>query len=118
MRGLEPDEELREHIGRDRRRRPEHELVGEGQALDGARPVLQRAHSPIRVGQEGPPRLGEEHAPAAAAEERAADLGLERAQARGQRGLRDEQRLRRAAEVGAPRHLEEALDLCQLHVAR
>src|SRR6185503_19643571 len=115
MRRLEADEQLWQDVGRDRGRGTEDQLVGQRQALDRARSVLERSDGTLRVGQERPARIGKDHAPAPASEQRAADLRLEGSQPRRERGLGDEQGLRGPAQVAAPRDLQKALDLCQLH---
>jgi hypothetical protein len=113
--GLEADEEIREDVGADRRRGAQHQLVGDRQALDRARAVLEGPHRALRVRQERAAGISQGHPAPAAPEERAADLRFERPEPGSQRGLGDEQGLGSATQVRAPCDLEEAFDLCQLH---
>lgn len=117
VRGAEALQDRREDVRADRGGRAEQELSGgaASEVRQQLATVGERHERALGVGQEGASGLREPHPAARPDEQRPAELPLQRLEARRQRRLADEQRLRRAADVAPPRDLEEALHLREQH---
>jgi enoyl-CoA hydratase len=113
----EPLEDPRQDVGGDGGSGAQRQPAG-ASSLEGVhdpaavRDALERLDG---VGEEGVARLGELHPARRPDEERRAQVGLELFQARGERGLGDEQPVRRPADGSDPRDLDEGLELRQKH---
>jgi hypothetical protein len=117
MRDGEALENRREHVRRHRRRGPEREAPGP--------PALERVHDAPPVGEavdrldgvreERLARLGQPHAARRPYEEARPEVLLQPLEPRRERGLRQEERGRRPADVPGPRDLDERFDLGQEH---
>ena len=107
----------RQQVGAGRGGHRQQELAGQPAAhlVDRPPAVAQRAHRPLREGQEGATLVRQAHAVAGAHEQLVPHVPLQRLQARGQRGLGDVQNVRRAADTAQPGHLQEALDVNEQH---
>src|SRR3989442_4539692 len=114
--GHEPLQQVREHVGADRRRGRDHQV-----ARGGGHHLLQRVPAVDKGAQRalgerdpGAAGVGQAHAVWRAQEQGRAELALEALKACGQRRLGDEEGLGGPADAAPPGDLEEALDLDEL----
>ena len=109
-------EDLRQDVRADGQRAAELERadVEVAHAVDRVAALLQRLERAARVRQERRAHLGQAHAAAVALEQRFAEIALERLDARRDRRLREEQRVRRLAEGAVLGDLYERLDLSEV----
>ena len=105
------------HVRAHRQRRTQLERadVEVAHALDRVAALLQRLQRAAGVRKERRAHLREPHAAAVALEQRLAQIALERLDARGDGGLREEQRVRRLAEGAVLGDLYKRLDLSEVH---
>jgi len=73
--------------------------------------ICDESERALRVGEERAPCVGQPHPARAAHEELDAQIALECLEPRGQRRLREEERLRGATDVAGARHLDERLEV-------
>ena len=112
-------EQPRQEVRTDRGRGADEELADlpRPQLLDRLAPVEHLPDRALGVREENPAGVGERHTAAAAHEEVDPQVGLERLEPRRERGLREVERLRRAAHAGEPGDLGEGFELGEEHCA-
>jgi hypothetical protein len=113
MPGAEAGQRVGQDVGADGRRRAEDQPAGDAaaQLVQALAAVAEGTDDVLGVGQERLPGVGEPHAAPGADEQLLAEVGLQRLKSGGQGGLGHEQGLCGPAQVLAPGHLQEGLDL-------